>query len=206
MSPSSIEAIPSAVPVVIGGARLCIEDVVAVARCRRRATLSAEPGFRARIQSGADFLDRLLAEDGVVYGVTTGYGDSVTNAVPPELVLELPLHLTRFHGCGLGANLSIEAGRAVLATRLCSLAQGVSGVSLPLLERLNWLLAQDIIPRIPEEGSVGASGDLTPLSYVAAVLVGEREVYWRGTLRPSAEVYRELGSSRWCCAPRRDWP
>ena len=80
MSPSSIEAIPSAVPVVIGGARLCIEDVVAVARCRRRATLSAEPGFRARIQSGADFLDRLLAEDGVVtrYNPEIGRGCEIS--------------------------------------------------------------------------------------------------------------------------------
>ena len=179
--------------VTFGGERLTIEQVVALAHRQALPELNSQADFRRRIQNGADFLDRLLAEEGVIYGVTTGYGDSVTNAVPTELVLELPLHLTRFHGCGLGANLSIEAGRAVLATRLCSLAQGVSGVSLPLLERLNWLLAQDIIPRIPEEGSVGASGDLTPLSYVAAVLVGEREVYWRGALRPSAEVYRELG-------------
>ena len=179
--------------VTFGGERLTIEQVVALAHQQARPELNAAADFRRRIQNGADFLDRLLAEEGVIYGVTTGYGDSVTNAVPTELVLELPLHLTHFHGCGLGTNLSLEAGRAVLATRLCSLAQGVSGVSLPLLERLNWLLAQDIIPRIPEEGSVGASGDLTPLSYVAAVLVGEREVYWRGELRPSAEVYRELG-------------
>ena len=179
--------------VTFGAERLTIEQVVALAHRQALPELNSQADFRRRIQNGADFLDRLLAEEGVIYGVTTGYGDSVTNAVPTELVLELPLHLTRFHGCGLGANLSIEAGRAVLATRLCSLAQGVSGVSLPLLERLNWLLAQDITPRIPEEGSVGASGDLTPLSYVAAVLVGEREVYWRGALRPSAEVYRELG-------------
>ncbi len=179
--------------VIFGATRLTIEQVVALARRQAQPELNPDPDFRRRIQNGADFLDRLLSEEGVIYGVTTGYGDSVTNAVPASLVAELPLHLTRFHGCGLGANLSLEAGRAVLATRLCSLAQGVSGVSPSLLERLTWLLAQDLIPRIPEEGSVGASGDLTPLSYVAAALVGERELNWHGDWRASAEVYAELG-------------
>ncbi|MFB2830853.1 histidine ammonia-lyase [Aeromonas jandaei] len=176
------------------GARpLTIEDVVALAERRATPRLNPAPEFRARIQRGADYLDRLLAEEGVIYGVTTGYGDSVTRAVPLDLVDTLPLHLTRFHGCGMGENLSLAATRAVLATRLNSLAQGVSGVSLSLLERLTWLLEQDLLPRIPEEGSVGASGDLTPLSYVAAALIGERELYRNGELTSAADLYRELG-------------
>ncbi len=176
------------------GARpLTIEEVVALAEQRATPRLNPAPEFRARIQRGADYLDRLLAEEGVIYGVTTGYGDSVTRAVPLDLVDTLPLHLTRFHGCGMGENLSLAATRAVLATRLNSLVQGVSGVSLPLLERLTWLLEQDLLPRIPEEGSVGASGDLTPLSYVAAALIGERELYRNGELTSAAELYRELG-------------
>ena len=176
-----------------GAGRLTIEQVVALARRRALPRLSQDPAFAGQIGRGAAFLERLLAEEGAIYGVTTGYGDSVTRAIPSHLVAELPLHLTRFHGCGLGAELSMEAGRAVLATRLCSLTQGYSGVSLELLERLCWLLAQDMVPRIPEEGSVGASGDLTPLSYVAAVLVGERELYWQGKLWHSAELHRQLG-------------
>lgn len=183
----------SSMTVTFGDGRLTIEAVCALAQGRAKARLSNDAGFMARIARGAAFLDRLLAEEGHIYGVTTGYGDSVTRPVPAHLVPELPLHLTRFHGCGLGADLGLEAGRAVLATRLCSLAQGVSGVSPELLQRLCWLLQQDLIPRIPEEGSVGASGDLTPLSYVAAVLVGERELYRAGQLQPTAHVYRELG-------------
>ncbi|WP_421204508.1 HAL/PAL/TAL family ammonia-lyase [Aeromonas enteropelogenes] len=179
--------------IVFGARPLTIEDVVALAERRATPTLNPEPAFRARIQRGADYLDRLLADEGVIYGVTTGYGDSVTRAVPLDLVDALPLHLTRFHGCGLGENLSPAATRAVLATRLNSLAQGVSGVSVTLLERLTWLLQQDLLPRIPEEGSVGASGDLTPLSYVAAALVGERDLYRDGQLMAAADLYRELG-------------
>jgi len=81
----------------------------------------------------------------------------------------------------------------VLATRLCSLSQGVSGVSHDLLNQIVTLINHDISPRIPEEGSVGASGDLTPLSYLAAALVGEREVIYQGEERATAEVYAELG-------------
>ena len=81
----------------------------------------------------------------------------------------------------------------MLATRLCSPGSGVSGVSPALLARLCWLLEQDLIPRIPQEGIGGASGDLTPLLYVAAVLVGERELYRDGRLASTSDVYGELG-------------
>ena len=178
--------------VIFGAKRLTIEDVVAVAEGAPVA-LSDNPGFRRRIDLGVAFLNRLLREEGEVYGVTTGYGDSCTVTIPRHLVEELPLHLTRFHGCGLGADLEPAQVRAVLATRLCSLALGYSGVRHVLLERLVDLLRNDILPRIPQEGSVGASGDLTPLSYVAAVLIGEREAYHRGRIRPTAEIYAELG-------------
>lgn len=177
----------------IGGAPCRIEDVVALARGQRVATLSTDPAFGERIARGAAFLDRLLAEDGVVYGVTTGYGDSCTVNIPPALVAELPHHLYTYHGCGLGRFFDQEETRAILAARLVSLAQGMSGVSPGLLERLAGLLREDVLPLIPAEGSVGASGDLTPLSYVAAVLCGEREVLHRGQRRPAAEVLAELG-------------
>lgn len=178
--------------ITFGQGRLTIEDVAAIAR-GAKATLNNSVEFTAKIDRGVAFLERLLKEEGVIYGVTTGYGDSCTVAIPPQLVEELPLHLTRFHGCGLGKILTHEQARAVLATRLCSLSQGVSGVSHDLLNQIVTLINHDISPRIPEEGSVGASGDLTPLSYLAAALVGEREVIYQGEERATAEVYAELG-------------
>lgn len=178
--------------ITFGQGRLTIEDVAAIAQ-GAKATLNNSVEFTAKIDRGVAFLERLLKEEGVIYGVTTGYGDSCTVAIPPQLVEELPLHLTRFHGCGLGKILSHEQARAVLATRLCSLSQGVSGVSHDLLNQIVTLINHDISPRIPEEGSVGASGDLTPLSYLAAALVGEREVIYQGEERATAEVYAELG-------------
>jgi histidine ammonia-lyase len=184
---------PEPRPLAIDGRPLRIEDVVATAQGRAMPGLSQEAAFQARINRGADFVDRLIAEDGVVYGVSTGYGDSCTVAIPPALVDELPRHLYTYHGVGLGRFLDPEETRAVLVTRLQSLAQGVSGVSLGLLQQLQALLAHDILPLIPAEGSVGASGDLTPLSYVAAVLCGEREVWHQGKVKPAADALAEHG-------------
>ena len=176
-----------------GDAPLTIEDVVALSQRQADAVVSDDPAFTARIQRGADFLDRLLREDGVIYGVTTGYGDSCTVNIPPALVAELPHHLFTYHGCGLGRFLDEQETRAVIAARLASLVRGMSGVSHPLLQGLATLLRHDVLPLIPAEGSVGASGDLTPLSYVAAVLCGEREVMCQGVRRPAAEVLAEIG-------------
>jgi histidine ammonia-lyase len=170
-----------------------IEDIVAVADKSAAASLSAAPEFRAAVARGADFLDRRLAEEGAIYGVTTGFGDSCTVAVEPELIAELPRHLYTFHGCGLGAYLTAAETRAVIATRLTSLCKGYSGVSFELLEQLVRLLTQDVLPAIPCEGSVGASGDLTPLSYLAAVLCGEGEILRAGAVVPAASVLAEAG-------------
>ncbi len=170
-----------------------IEEIVALAEKSASASLSPAPEFRAAIARGADFLDRRLVEEGVIYGVTTGFGDSCTVAIQPQLIAELPRHLYTFHGCGLGAHFSPSETRAVIATRLTSLCKGFSGVSVGLLEQLTGLLAQDILPAIPCEGSVGASGDLTPLSYLAAVLCGEGEVLRAGTTIPAAAVLADAG-------------
>ncbi|NHZ42853.1 HAL/PAL/TAL family ammonia-lyase [Massilia aquatica] len=179
--------------VIFDRERLTIEDIVDIARGSASAQLSPDPVFRAAIARGADFLDRLLREDGTIYGVTTGYGDSCTVSIPPELVAELPHHLYTYHGCGLGDYLTPAQTRAVMATRLASLSKGFSGVSVELLEQIARLLDADLLPLIPSEGSVGASGDLTPLSYLAAVLCGEREVWRDGVQVPAAQALQDAG-------------
>lgn len=195
-----VDANPRAV--VIGGRRLSIEDVVAVARHGAAVHLSDEPAWRARIERGAAFLRRHLAAGATVYGVNTGYGDACVVDVPMALVEALPLQLTRYHGCGLGDYLDDAAALAVIAARLNSLAYGLSGVRLVLLERLADLVNHRVLPRIPAEGSVGASGDLTPLSYVAAALVGERDVQFRGASCTAREAWRALGREPLALAPK----
>jgi histidine ammonia-lyase len=168
--------------------RVSIGDIVSLAEGSARARLSDEPAFRTFISRGADFLERRLSEEGSVYGVTTGFGDSCTVTVAPELVAELPRHLYTFHGCGLGRHFGPVETRAIIASRLTSLCKGFSGVTMELLEQLTRLLQHDILPVIPSEGSVGASGDLTPLSYLAAVISGEGEVWRDGEIVPAGPV------------------
>ncbi|WP_342595392.1 aromatic amino acid ammonia-lyase [Salinicola lusitanus] len=180
-------------PVVFGPEPLSIDAIDALSKRRVTSCLDADPQWRERIDRGAAVVDGLLDREGQIYGITTGYGDSCVTAIPLAQVAALPRQLYTFHGCGLGRFLEPEAARAVLAARLQSLCQGVSGVRFELLERLHACLREDLLPRIPEEGSVGASGDLTPLSYVAAMLCGEREVIWRGDVRMAADVHAELG-------------
>lgn len=181
------------VSVCFGEQRLTIDDVVSVAEQSRQVGLSQSSEFVNRIQAGPAFLEKLLKEEGKIYGVTTGYGDSCTVSVPYPLYEELPYHLVRFHGCGLGKILDSVQARSVLCVRLASLAQGYSGVRLELLQQLVNCINAGVVPCIPEEGSVGASGDLTPLSYVAAMLIGERDVMLNGERVSAKPALQNLG-------------
>jgi histidine ammonia-lyase len=172
-----------------------IEDVIDVALQNRRLVLCRDESFVAPIRAGRQALESLRNAEEVVYGVTTGVGDSCIRPVPADQSDHFARNLMRFHGCGFGAYLDEEISRAVLVVRLASLRSGCSAVRFELLEMLADMLDRGIIPRIPEEGSVGASGDLTPLSYVAAAVMGEREVYFRGSVRNAADVFAELSMS-----------
>ena len=126
--------------VVIGSGKLSIEDVVAIAKKQVAVELDSSAEFQRKIDSGAEFLDEALAEHGGIYGVTTGYGDSCTQVLPPEHYSQLPINLTRFHGCGLGDYFDAETTRAIMAVRLNTLAQGFSGVSYALLKIITQFL------------------------------------------------------------------
>ncbi len=177
----------------VGLENLSIEDVCSVVFSGRQVQLSDNASWLGKIQAGADFLQALVDNHEVVYGVTTGFGDSVSSGVSADLVAELPKHLVRFHGVGLGRKIEPPIAKAILLVRLCSLARGHSGVRLEILQLLVEFLNHNIIPVIPEEGSVGASGDLTPLSYIAAALTGERKVYMDGGEFGAAAALQKAG-------------
>jgi histidine ammonia-lyase len=183
---------PAEAAVTVGGRRLSIEDVCRVSRGAPLA-LDASPAFRGRIAKGAKVLADAIASGRMVYGVNTGFGDSCTVEVPAEVMAELPAHLVRYHGCGLGDHFDEPTTAAILVTRLNSLAAGYSGVRLEVLTQLEALIRHRIGPLIPEEGSVGASGDLTPLSYVAAALMGERQVRHQGREMSAGEALKLHG-------------
>ncbi len=188
-------------PLLVGQTPLTVRDVLAVLDGRPLA-LDPDPAYRARLAAGAEVVQARVASGEPLYGVTTGFGDSCQQSVPADYVLDLQHNLLRYHGCGVGAILPDRAALAVLVVRLASLARGWSGVRPVLLEHLAALARHRVLPQIPEHGSVGASGDLTPLSYVAAALVGEREVSFRGQVVPAAQALEAVGLAPLRLAPK----
>jgi len=178
--------------IVFGSRPITLDDVVKIARREASVQLSTDQAFVDRINKGPSTLYKLLDDDHIIYGVNTGYGNSCTVKISKDLIDELPTHLVRYHCTGLGRHFDEGQTRALLTARLVSLAKGFSAVRLELLNQLVILLQNDILPMVPEEGSVGASGDLTPLSYVAAVLCGERQVKYQGQIQSTETVFKEL--------------
>src|SRR5512137_164345 len=165
--------------VSVGGEDCGIESIYAVAK-GAKVLISADPVFRGKMEASRKMLAKALNSGTPVYGVTTGFGKSCAKRLAVADAVENGEHLLRFHGCGTGEPFSIEETRAAMFCRLLCLAKGYSGVSIELLEQLASLLNAGLTPVVPCEGSVGASGDLTPMSYIAACLKGEREVFFLG--------------------------
>ncbi|MDO8723003.1 MAG: aromatic amino acid ammonia-lyase [Syntrophales bacterium] len=189
--------------ITIGQRPLTLEQMVAVARGKARVKLSQESSFREGIRRSEAMLHKAINDGIPVYGVNTGYGKSCGKRLTQEQVLRgLKDNIVRFHGCGTGEPIGIAATRAAMLCRLLCLSRGYSGVSSGLLERLAAFLNQGITPVVPCEGSVGASGDLTPMSYVAAALMGEREVFYRGERMPAAEALSIAGLAPYVFAPK----
>ena len=154
------------------------------------------------INAGHDFLIDNIKKGRPIYGVTTGYGEAGKNYAAFEEAQELQRNLYSFHGCGVGEYLSADVSRIMVTIRMISLSKGKSGISYDLLKRFELLLANKIYPLIPSQGSVGASGDLTPLSYIAAVIAGEREVIYKGETRSTVDVYNELDITPYTFKPK----
>lgn len=177
--------------VILSGEMLTIEEVVRVARHRERVQIAETA--RANLQKSRDFVDRLVAEGRVVYGVSTGFGQFKSVVISPDQTATLQANLIRSHATGVGEPLSDEAVRASIVVRVNSLLRGHSGIRPAVVDRLVDLLNYDVYPFVPSKGSVGSSGDLAPLSHIMLVLMGEGEVLVDGKRRASMDVLREKG-------------
>jgi histidine ammonia-lyase len=177
----------------IDGDALDLGVLEQVARGEAEVALTA--AGRERIRRSRAVVERAVEEGQVVYGVTTGFGRLSDVAIPLDRIEELQLNLIRSHACGVGAPLPREEVRAVTLLRANVLAKGFSGVREAVVDLLLALLNRGVHPVIPEQGSVGASGDLAPLSHLALVLVGEGEAEFGGEVMPGAEALRQAGLS-----------
>jgi histidine ammonia-lyase/phenylalanine ammonia-lyase len=187
------QSLPAAEPVVLDGRGLKLDEIERVAR--RGAGVDLTPDRRARraIEASRELAAGHIARGEPIYGVTTGFGDSARRQIGPAKARTLQIRLVDCLGHGTGATTPTATARAVVLIRANNLARGHSAVRAALVERLLDLLNAGITPMIPEEGSVGASGDLIPLSYVAAALTGARTVRHRERVCGALEALRAEG-------------
>lgn len=179
-------------PYLLDGSSLTLETVARVAE-GDGLLLALDPEAEEGIRRSRAFVESLLEGPGQIYGVTTGFGRLAEVVIPAEQRGELQVNLVRSHCAGVGNPLSAAEVRTIMLLRANALARGHSGCRLELVARLLDYLNRGIHPRVPEAGSVGASGDLAPLAHVALTLLGEGEVEVGGEVRPAAEVLEELG-------------
>ncbi|MCY0938959.1 tyrosine 2,3-aminomutase [Streptomyces sp. H34-S4] len=169
-------------------------DIAAVRRVAEDlAPVTVRPETLAKAAKSRVQFEKIVEEGAPVYGVTTGYGEMIYMQVDKSKEIELQTNLVRSHSSGVGPLFAEDEARAIMAARLNALSKGYSAVRPELLERLALYLNENITPAIPEIGSLGASGDLAPLSHIAGTLIGEGYVLQDGRRRPTAEVLAEKG-------------
>ncbi|MGQ0646713.1 MAG: histidine ammonia-lyase [Gemmatimonadaceae bacterium] len=178
-------------PIVLDGASLDIRDVVSVARDRARVSL--HPNARERLTRVRRIVDDIVERNEPVYGINTGFGKLSDIAIPPARLSELQTNLIRSHAAGVGAPLCEAEARAVMLLRANVLAKGRSGIRAEVVDLLLGLLNADLYPAIPEQGSVGASGDLAPLAHLALALIGEGPLHSRNGSGVAGDVLRRAG-------------
>jgi histidine ammonia-lyase len=174
-------------PVLLDGERVGLEQVEAVAD---GASCALAPRALRRMQRAQAVVRRAVEAGSQVYGVNTGFGRLAQVRIDARRLDELQLNLVRSHASGVGRPLAARVVRALLALRANCLARGHSGLRPATLARMLAMLDHDLLPVVPEQGSVGASGDLAPLAHVALALAGEGEVVYRGRRMPAARAWR----------------
>ena len=180
--------------ITVKGEDLTIENVWNVAFNNEKINLPEDKEFWDTLTASRKFLEDYIATGVPTYGVTTDFGDSCHNQISVEKAGELQRDICTYHGIGLGPKFDHETGRAVVLARLNgNVKGGHSAIRPELAKMMVTMLNKDIIPVIPQLGSVGASGDLTPLSYLAAAIMGERDVYYKGKIVPAMEAFNAEG-------------
>ncbi len=177
--------------VTIDGNSLTIGDVLAVAR--DRASVQLGTAARDKMSASNVVVNNIVARNEVVYGVTTGFGKLSDIAIPPHRLAELQVNLIRSHAAGVGPLLSEVEVRAMMLLRANVIAKGYSGARPELVELLVAMLNAGLYPPVPEQGSVGASGDLAPLAHLALALIGDGVLYHGKEVGPASAMLQANG-------------
>ncbi|MGL5055224.1 MAG: histidine ammonia-lyase [Fusobacteriaceae bacterium] len=177
--------------IILGKGKLSIEDVVNVCRNGYKVEIAEEAV--KKMQIARDLVERYVNEEIVSYGITTGFGKFSDVIISKDETEELQRNLIISHSCGVGNPLSIENARAIMLLRVNNFTKGHSGVRLITANKIIEMLNKGVTPFIPEKGSLGASGDLAPLSHMVLVMLGLGKAYYEGVLYEGAEAMKKAG-------------
>lgn len=178
-------------PVVFNGRNFSLKDLVKIARHGAKAVLS--PGSGTRIRKSRHLIEKWVAEELRIYGVTTGFGALSDVKISSEDTRKLQKNIIVSHAAGMGKAMDDDVVRAMMALRINDFCRGNSGLRLETIEKLLLILNEGIIPVVPEKGSVGASGDLVPMSHLCLVLIGLGEAFVDGKRISGAQALRDKG-------------
>lgn len=144
----------------------------------------------AKIKASQNTLNQVVANKTILYGVNTGFGPLCTTLISNKEINELQTHILKSHSAGVGDPVNSDIAKLMMILKLHALSLGYSGVAFSTLERIALLLERDMIPVVPEQGSVGASGDLVPLAHLFLPLIGLGQVTYQGRIQNTADVYQ----------------
>lgn len=177
------------------GKSISIEDVITVS-LNNDVLVVLDDSVKKKVEKSRKIVDTIVHGGKAVYGINTGFGSLSDIRIEPDKLKQLQLNLIRSHSAGVGDLLAEEYVRAMMFLRAHNISLGYSGVRLDVIESIIFFLNNNIIPCIPEKGSVGASGDLAPLAHLALSIIGEGDVIYNGEKRTSEEVIRELNGPK----------
>ncbi|HEY0272993.1 MAG TPA: histidine ammonia-lyase, partial [Chitinophaga sp.] len=174
-----------------GEQALTVPKAIALAKGQLKGLLSAST--REKINQSSGYVQNIVQEGRTVYGINTGFGILADTGISEADTEMLQYKILQSHSVGVGKPVPAEIAKLMLITKVQSLAQGYSGIRLNTLERILWFIEKDILPVVPEKGSVGASGDLAPLAHLFLPLIGLGEVTYQNKQYPTGELLQSLG-------------
>ncbi|MCV6628912.1 MAG: histidine ammonia-lyase [Flavobacteriaceae bacterium] len=183
-----------------GQDRLHAKLALDIARGLVKAEVNTD--IRNKVAANKAIVDEIVAEKKTVYGINTGFGSLCTTTISEEDTKTLQSNILQSHSVGVGEPIATETAKLMLILKLQSLCQGHSGIALDTIDRILWMIENDCIPVVPSQGSVGASGDLAPLSHLFLPLLGKGKVVYQGKTQDTAAVYTQLGLNPIALGPK----
>jgi histidine ammonia-lyase len=169
---------------------------------RAQLAVKLAPGTQGAVEASAAIVAKVAAGDAAVYGVNTGFGKLASRKIAPQDTAKLQENLILSHCCGVGDALETGLTRLMMVLKLMSLGRGASGVRWAICTQLEGMLEHGVVPVVPQQGSVGASGDLAPLAHMAAVMIGAGEAEVAGQVMPGGEALAQVGMTPVVLGPK----